>query len=565
MIEIDTLNGNIFAQMIVSGANNLYNNKKTVDELNVFPVPDGDTGTNMSLTAMAMVTELSKKSDLTLTKAADTMSFATLRGARGNSGVILSQFFRGISKSLKGKKECSGAELALALKDGSDAAYKAVMKPTEGTILTVAREVAIGAQLAANTDNDIVSIMEKAVERGNKALSKTTQMLPALRQANVVDAGGQGWMFVLEGALFYLKNGAVVEREAADEPTAAQAKAKSQEAINTEDIKFRYCTEFIVEKKSKGLGVEEFRSAIAPKGDCMLVIDDEDIVKVHIHTNHPGFVLEEAIKLGEMINLKIDNMKHQHKSIIEESKNTAAQVKVQPAKKAEPKQKESVEIKDFGFVAVCMGKGMTTILKDLGVDKIIEGGQTMNPSTEDILKAVKRVKAKTVYVFPNNKNIIMAAQQAAEIADGKKVVVIESTSIPQCISAMMSFNEKRSESTNTKNMTKALGKVSSAQLTYAVRDTEIDGTEIKKDDILGMIEGKITSVGKDIDDVLNNVVSQMVDEDTEFITVYYGKEIKKPQADRMLKALEAKYESDEIEVSFKKGGQPLYYYIVSVE
>ena len=572
MIEIDTLNGNIFAQMIVSGANNLYNNKKTVDELNVFPVPDGDTGTNMSLTAMAMVTELSKKSDLTLTKAADTMSFATLRGARGNSGVILSQFFRGISKSLKGKRECNGAELALALKDGSDAAYKAVMKPTEGTILTVAREVAIGAQLAANTDNDIVSIMEKAVERGNKALAKTTQMLPALRQANVVDAGGQGWMFVLEGALLYLKNGVVTEKEAADEPASAPTKAKSQETISTEDIKFRYCTEFIVEKKSKGLDVENFRNAIAPKGDCMLVIDDEDIVKVHIHTNHPGFVLEEAIKLGEMINLKIDNMKHQHKSIIEEAKNDAP-VNVQEAKKAEPKPKpkkepkpkEPVGIKDFGFVAVCMGKGITTILKDLGVDKIIEGGQTMNPSTEDILKAVKRVKAKTIYVFPNNKNIIMAAQQAAELVEDKKVVVIETKSIPQCISAMMSFNAKRSADANTKNMIKAIGKVSSAQLTYAVRDTEIDGMTIKKDDILGMVEGKITSVGKDIDDVLNNVISEMTDEDTEFITVYYGKEIKKPQADRMLKALEAKYESDEIEVSFKKGGQPLYYYIVSVE
>ena len=568
---INTLNGNTFAQMIISGANNLYNNKKTVDELNVFPVPDGDTGTNMSLTTAAMAAELMKKSDMTLTKAADTMSFAALRGARGNSGVILSQFFRGISKSLKGKKECNGAELALALKDGSDAAYKAVMKPTEGTILTVAREVAIGAQLAANTEDDIVTVMEKAVERGNKALKKTTQMLPALRQANVVDAGGQGWMFVLEGALSYLKNGVVIEKAGADEQTAAPV-VKSQETVKTEDIKFKYCTEFIVEKKSKGLSVDGFRNAIAPKGDCMLVIDDEEIVKVHIHTNHPGFVLEEAIKLGEMINLKIDNMKHQHKSIIEEAKNDAP-VKVQAAKKAEPKPKqkkapkpkEPVEIKDFGFVAVCMGKGITTILKDLGVDKIIEGGQTMNPSTEDIIKAVKRVKAKTIYVFPNNKNIIMAAQQAAELVEDKKVVVIETKSIPQCISAMMSFNAKRSADTNTKNMTKAIGKVSSAQLTYAVRDTEIDGMTIKKDDILGMVEGKITSVGKDVDDVLNNVISEMTDEDTEFITVYYGKEIKKPQADRMLRALEAKYESDEIEVSFKKGGQPLYYYIVSVE
>ena len=547
MIKINTLNGNTFAQMIISGANNLYNNRKTVDELNVFPVPDGDTGTNMSLTATAMATELLKKGDTTLTKAADTMSFATLRGARGNSGVILSQFFRGISKSLKGKTECNAEELAVALKDGSDAAYKAVMKPTEGTILTVSREVATGAQLAANTNE------------------------------NIIDAGGQGWMFVLEGALSYLKSGNVVERQGeALETQTAPVKKKSQEAIKTEDIKFKYCTEFIVEKKQKGLSVSTFRDTIAPKGDCMLVIDDDEIVKVHIHTNHPGFVLEEAIKLGEMINLKIDNMKHQHKSIIDgsnEQTSENAEVKtaeVKAEKKTEkpkkaPKPKAPVELKDYGFVAVCMGKGITNILKDLGVDRVIEGGQTMNPSTDDILKAVKRVKAKTVYVFPNNKNIIMAANQAAELVEDKKIVVIPSKSVPQCISAMVEFNDKKSAEANEKAMNKAIGRVTSGQLTYAVRDTEIDGIEIKKDDILGMVEGKIVTVGKDIDDVLNRVVSQMVDEDTEFLNVYYGKEIKKPQADVMLKALETKYADDEIEVSFKKGGQPLYYYIISAE
>lgn len=569
MITINTLNGNTFARMIISGANNLYNNKKIVDELNVFPVPDGDTGTNMSLTTAAMANELAKKGDLTVTKAADTMAFATLRGARGNSGVILSQFFRGISKSLKGKEECGAADFARALKEGSDAAYKAVMKPTEGTILTVAREAAIGAQ---SFDGDgLEEMLERTVERGNRALKKTTQMLPALRQANVVDAGGQGWIFVLEGALSYLKTGAVTEREGGDEvAVSAPVRKKSQEAIKTEDIKFRYCTEFIVEKKSKGLGVENFRSAIAPKGDCMLVIDDEEIVKVHIHTNHPGFVLEEAVKLGEMINLKIDNMKHQHKTIIEESASVNdRKITEKPQKSAKQKAskqpKAPVELKEFGFVAVCMGKGMSDILKDLGVDKVIEGGQTMNPSTEDILKAVKRVRAKVVYVFPNNKNIVMAANQAAELAEDKQVIVIPTTSVPQSISAMMSFNAKKDAEANENAMNKAMGKVKSGQLTYAVRDTEIDGTEIKKDDILGMREGKITSVGKDTDDVLEKVVSDMVDDDTEFITVYYGKEIKKPQADRMKKAFEAKYEGDEIEIEFKKGGQPLYYYIISVE
>lgn len=555
--------------MIISGANNLYNNKKIVDELNVFPVPDGDTGTNMSLTVMAIASELDNKTDLTLTKAADVMAFAALRGARGNSGVILSQFFRGIAKSFKGKNQCGSEELALALKEGAGAAYKAVMKPTEGTILTVAREVSIGAQLAANTEKDIVTVMEKAVERGNKALAKTTQMLPALKQAGVVDAGGQGWMFLLEGALHFLKNNAVIEKEDAAFKEEVPKVKKSQKTIKTDDIKYRYCTEFIVEKKTKGPDVEDFRNTISPKGDCMLVIDDEEIVKVHIHTNHPGFVLEEAIKLGEMINLKIDNMKHQHKTIIKETQKMPVSVedkkKSKPRVKKDTKQKEIALAKEFGFVAVCMGKGITDILKDLGVDKVIEGGQTMNPSTEDILSAVNRVNAETVYVLPNNKNIIMAAKQAAELAENKKIVVIESISIPQCISAMMSFNDKKSEEINTRNMIKAIGNVSSAQLTYAVRDTEINSVKIKKDDILGMIEGKITHVGKDLDDVLCSVVSKMTDEDTEYITVYYGKDIKKQQAERMQKALEAKYADDEIEVSFKKGGQPLYYYIIAVE
>lgn len=572
MIKIAALDGNTFAQMIISGANNLNNNKKLVDELNVFPVPDGDTGTNMSLTTSAMAAELIKKGGMTVTKAADTMAFATLRGARGNSGVILSQFFRGISKSLKGKNECSARDFAEALMIGSDAAYKAVMKPTEGTILTVAREAALGAQSQCSGDFD--EMLENAVIRGNSALKKTTQMLPALRQANVVDAGGQGWMFVLEGALYYLKNGEVVEREDTPEAAVQPKKKTSQSALKTEDIKFRYCTEFIVEKKEKGLDVEDFRSAIAPKGDCMLVIDDDEIVKVHIHTNHPGFVLEEAVKLGEMINLKIDNMKRQHKTLIKESASVNKKVpaavedkKKTGAKKAktEKKVKESVPRKEYGFVAVCAGKGIADILKDLGADKIIEGGQTMNPSTEDILKAVRRVSANTVFVFPNNKNIVMAASQAAQLEDKRRIIVIPTTSIPQCISAMMSFNEKKDADVNESSMNKAAQKVSSGQLTYAVRDTEFDGNTIKKNDILGMCEGKITAVGKDTDDVLEKLISEMADEDTEYITVYYGKDIKKSQAERMQRALEAKYESDEIEVTFKNGGQPLYYYIIGVE
>lgn len=565
---ITTLDGTLFAQMIISGANNLYNNKQTVDDLNVFPVPDGDTGTNMSLTAAAMAQELAAKAEQSLTKTADIMSFATLRGARGNSGVILSQFFRGISRYLKGKTTCTASEFAAALSAGSAAAYKAVMKPTEGTILTVARETATGAEISANSNEDITVILNAAVERGNKALKRTPDQLPALKKAGVVDAGGQGWMFVLEGALEYLNTGKITERNGgAPMPTPEAKPKKAQEAVNTDDIKFKYCTEFIIEKYTSGSDVSSFRNAIAPKGDCMLVIDDDDIVKVHIHSNHPGFILEEAVKVGELINLKIDNMKHQHKSLLESEEEQAPQAEVKPkAKKSAPKkEKAPLELKDFGFVSISAGKGFSDILKDMGIDKIIEGGQTMNPSTDDILKAVKRVKAKTVFVFPNNKNIIMAAQQAAELTDDKRVIVIPTKTLPQCISAMLAFNGGKSADDNEKSMTKAVGKIKSGQLTYAVRDTEIEDKKIQKGDILGMLESSIELVGKNTDDVLESLVANMVDDDSEFITIYYGKDIKKSDAEAIAKKLEDKYEEDEIEVSVKKGGQPVYYYVVSVE
>ena len=565
MSTINILDGEIFSQMIISGANNLYNNKQLVDELNVFPVPDGDTGTNMSLTITALANELNDKKPTSLTKAADMMSFAALRGARGNSGVILSQFFRGISKSLKGKETCNGTEFAMALMEGSSAAYKAVMKPTEGTILTVAREAATGAQLEAVGEAEIEKILKQAVEKGNVALAKTPEQLPALKQAGVVDAGGQGWMFVLEGALSYLETGKVVSRDGGEAPVQKTV-SSAQENISTEDIKFAYCTEFIIEKKNSEASVDDFRNAISPKGDCMLVIDDEEIVKVHIHTNHPGFVLEEAVKIGEMINLKIDNMKHQHNSIISENeadKKPQAKVTAKPDKKKAAPKKE--ELKEMGFVAVGAGKNFVKILKDLGVDKVIEGGQTMNPSTDDILKAVKKVKAKTVFVFPNNKNIILAANQAAQLSENQKIIVIPTKNMPQCISAVMAFNAKRDAEANEKLMNKAADKVKAGQITYAVRDTEVDGKVIEKDDILGISGSEISVVSKDIDKALDELVESIVDEDTEFITVYYGKDIKKAQAEAAAKRLEERYEEDEIEVSLKSGGQPVYYYIIGIE
>ncbi len=546
--------------MIISGANNLYNNKKEVDDLNVFPVPDGDTGTNMSLTSAAIAAALAEAPTTSATKAADKMQFAALRGARGNSGVILSQIFRGIAKNIKGKDELSAPELAKALEAGSAAAYKAVMKPTEGTILTVARESATGALLCSS--NDITDVIKAAVERGEKALADTPKQLAALAQAGVVDAGGKGWMCVLEGVLYYLETGTVIERVGGMETEAPKTPSKAQESISTEDITFQYCTEFLIEKYNPQDSSDSFRDAIAPKGDSMLVIDDNEIVKVHIHTNNPGFVLEEAVKLGELINLKIDNMKHQHRAILDSSPKPV-KVEVEVKKPLIHKKAPQPE-KDYGFVAVCAGKGLAKVLKDLDVDKIIEGGQTMNPSTDDILKAINKVHAKTVFVFPNNKNIIMAAEQAAQICEDKKVVVIPSKDFPRCVSALVTFNAKKDAEANEKAMIKALDKVQTGQITYAVRDTEIDDVVIKKDDIIGIIEGKITLVGKDINDILDKMIEQMSDEDTEFVTVYTGKDVKKNQIEDAQKAL-AKLEDDEIEVSFKKGSQPLYYYIVSVE
>ncbi len=562
---MNKLNGLDFAKMIISGANNLYNNKTRVDELNVFPVPDGDTGTNMSLTMMAMSLELQTKTDISLTKTADAMAFSTLRGARGNSGVILSQFFRGISKNLKGKAECNAQEIADALMSGSEAAYKAVMKPTEGTILTVAREAATGAQMSAREYDDILSVFDGALSRGSKALAHTPELLPTLKKAGVVDAGGQGWIYVLEGALHFLKNGELIEKNDGSQ-TSAPVVIKPEQPVKEEEIKFKYCTEFIIEKYESGTEVDSFRNAISPKGDCMLVIDDEDVVKVHIHTNNPGFVLEEAVKLGEMINLKIDNMKHQHKSIIEDKlPPRVAKVEIKDTKKSSSKKTSEQPTKEYGFASVSCGKGFSAILKDLGVDKIIEGGQTMNPSTDDILKAVKRIKAKTVFVFPNNKNIIMAAQQVNELVTDKKVIVIPTVNLPQCISAMIEFNAQKSPEDNEKAMNKATTRVMVSQITYAVRDTEIDNLEIHKDDILGIKGSDITIVGKDSEKVAKDLVDSMVNDDTEIITVYYGKDTKKSKAEELAKYLEEKYEDDEIEVMLKNGGQNVYYYIIGIE
>lgn len=552
MINISTIGGKLFSDMIISGANNLYNHKSEVDELNVFPVPDGDTGTNMSLTVKAVASELLEFDEESLTKVADKVSFATLRGARGNSGVILSQLFRGISKSLKGKDECTANEFAEALVAGAKAAYKAVMSPTEGTILTVARVSAEGALESVTEDSRIIDIMTACIKAGKEALDNTPEQLPALKEAGVVDAGGCGWLYVLEGMTEVLKTGEII-KSTAKEPVVS--KPKAQASVKTEDIKFKYCTEFLIEKSDRESSSDDFRDTVSKIGDSMLVIDDEDIVKVHIHTNNPGIVLEEAGKLGELINIKIDNMKNQHRTLIKEAA-------VKTEKKSDIKIEEKAPLKEYGFVAVCTGKGIIEDLKDLGVDYTIEGGQTMNPSTADILKAVGRVPASTVFVFPNNKNIILAANQAKELS-GKNVIVIPTRSIPQCVGAMVAFSENKSAEINERSMNNAAKAVKTGQITFAVRDTSVENQKISKGDILGLKEGKITNVGSNAEEVLFDLVDEMYDDDSEFITVYYGKGIKKQTVSDILENLEEKY--PDCEISVRKGGQPLYYYIISVE
>lgn len=557
MIGINTIDGRLLSGMVISGANNLYNHKQEVDELNVFPVPDGDTGTNMSLTVTSVAAELLKTDEASLSKVADLVSFATLRGARGNSGVILSQLFRGMSRALKGKDSCNASEFSRALSEGAKAAYKAVMTPTEGTILTVARKAAEGAVEIALTEEEFLPVLNMAVLRGKEALEKTPEQLPALKEAGVVDAGGQGWFYILEGMKAFIESGEYIKSSAVH--TESIQKPKAQASLDTENIKFKYCTEFIIEKTDNKKSADDLRDSISKIGDCMLVIDDDDVVKVHIHTNHPGVVLEKAGEIGELINIKIDNMKHQHKSLLNEAVPVSDK-KQKP--KPEVKVKSAEATKEYGFVAVCTGKGIVSVLEDLNVDIIIEGGQTMNPSTDDFLKAINKIPAKTVFLFPNNKNIILAANQAKELS-GKSVIVIPTKSIPQCISALVAFSENKTPEINEKLMNKASASVKTGQVTFAVRDTSVDNKAIKKGDILGISEGKITDVGQNPEKVCEELIDKMVDEDSEFITVYYGKGLKKQVIAELSDRLENLY--PDCEVLVKKGGQPLYYYIISVE
>lgn len=534
----------LLSKMIISGANNLSNNRELVDALNVFPVPDGDTGTNMSLTFINASKSVEGMEKTDVTEVINAVAKATLRGARGNSGVILSQIFRGISKNIENSKGIDAEALKKALRGGCDTAYRAVMKPTEGTILTVIRA---GAETAeAYEGEDSFELMEKVCLGMAEALKETQEMLPQLKQAGVVDAGGQGLLFIFEGFLAAVKGNEV---SLTDTSLVSSVKQPAQSSISTEDIKFAYCTEFIINKYDAKKSAEKMRAAIEPKGDCMIVIDEDDIVKVHIHTNHPGYVLEQAVKLGEMVNIKIENMREQHTDIV-------------GGAMSKEEEKPLSEHRETAVVSVANGDGLIALFTELGVTNIIHGGQTMNPSTEDILNAIEEANADNVFILPNNKNIVLAAQQAAEIAECN-AVVIESKTIPQGICAMMEFSPTASAEENTENMTEALANVVSGNVTHAVKDTEIDGIEIHEGDIIGVSGGHIVSDAKDIKTATIDLVKKIATEDSEIITLYFGEGETEESAQEIADEIEEIFPDADIMVA--NGGQSVYYYIVSVE
>lgn len=543
------LSGKILRDAIISGANNIINNKESVDELNVFPVPDGDTGTNMSMTIRNAVAELNMLSDsVTVETVAQTAASAMLRGARGNSGVILSLLFRGLSKGLAGKHEATVEDYCNALKLGAEAAYKSVMKPTEGTILTVAR---VAAEKANDAQcKDFPELFDVLTTAAKETLDQTPEMLPVLKKAGVVDAGGMGYYTILKGMASVICGGVMI---GAKEETATEKAVVTNAAGTFEtDIEFTYCTEFIVVKSDVNKDATKLRAFLESIGDCVVVVDDDSIIKVHVHTEHPGKALEEGILYGSLINLKIENMKEQHKC-------AAAKAEMQKKQKLAPAK----PVKDFGFVSVTSGAGLEDLFKDLGVDVIVRGGQTMNPSTEDILEAINATPARNIFVLPNNKNIIMAAEQAVKLTD-RNVIVLQTRTIPQGITAMLAFDESSDFSTNGVNMTKALDNVGSGSITFAVRDSDFEGKQIKKGEILAMENGKLAFVEKDVTKALIKITKKLIRSGSSYITIIYGSDVTDETAQAAFEALRAKI-SDDIEIVLVNGGQPVYYYLISVE
>lgn len=539
------IDGAAFRRMVINAAAAVEINKQKINELNVFPVPDGDTGTNMSMTLNNAVADLKRAEDPTLTKAADLTASALLRGARGNSGVILSLLFRGIAKSLKGKDEATGAAFAEAMQVGVDNAYKAVMKPAEGTILTVSRLAAAAAVEAAEVQDDVELVLEQAIKRGKVALDDTVNQNPVLMKAGVVDAGGVGWITVLSAMLSALRGEDILAPEPGEE-TATKEQANFSD-FETEDIKFAYCTEFIVSRDNE-LDPDDLRSYLNGIGDSLVLVDDDEIIKVHVHTNHPGEVIEKALTYGGLITVKIENMRLQHTEKVLTETERMNQI-------AKPEKK-------YGLVTVCAGKGLNEVFKDLGADQIISGGQTMNPSTEDILAAINRTPAETVFVFPNNKNIIMAAEQTISLTE-KEVVVIRSRTIPQGISAMLAFDPDASVEQNIQAMHDARHNVSTMQITYAARNSDFDGYAIHEGDYLALYGSALFGTSRNIEKLLRDLAKKVKSEEKEIITIFYGIDLDEKSGEKALRIFEE--ECPDAEISLINGGQPVYYYMISAE
>lgn len=551
---INTIDANMLKKMFLSGAQRLDSKKEWINELNVFPVPDGDTGTNMTMTIMSAAREVQAIENPTMESLAKAISQGALRGARGNSGVILSQLFRGFSKEIKEVDVIDASVLASALERASETAYKAVMKPKEGTILTVAKGMSVKALEVFGETEDLVEGIEKILEYGDYVLSQTPEMLPVLKQAGVVDSGGQGLMEVLKGTFDGLL-GKELDLSETFKPSS-KVNVSNNEDIDTADIKFGYCTEFIVmlEKPYDQNTENEFKEYLSSIGDSIVCVNDEDIVKVHVHTNDPGLAIQKGLTYGSLTSMKIDNMREEHQEkVIKDAERQAA------------KQKEVYEAprKPVGFIAVSIGEGMNEIFKGLGVDYVIEGGQTMNPSTEDILKAVDHVNADTIYVLPNNGNIILAAEQAKILAEGKELVIVPTKTVPQGITAVVSYIDGESVQTNMDHMMEEIARVKSGEVTYAVRDTMIDDKIISEGDIMGIGDAGILSVAKDISEATMELIDTLVDEDSELISIYYGSDTAQEDAEELAEQVEEKY--PDVDVELQNGGQPIYYYVLSVE
>ncbi|MCT8976865.1 DAK2 domain-containing protein [Clostridium sp. CX1] len=554
-MEYLKIDGQSFYNMVVNASNKLEEQKEYVNSLNVFPVPDGDTGTNMSMTFRTAVSEIEGMNTAEVGDIAKKLAKGALMGARGNSGVILSQIFRGIAKGLEGKKEVEAEDFANSLMEGSKSAYKAVMRPTEGTILTIIR--AAGESAIKSTHTDVAELLEEVCQYSKSILNKTPEMLPVLKKAKVVDAGGMGLLIILQGMYEALKeNMELVHIKEAKEPIAESA-AKN---LGEQDITYGYCTEFFI--RSSNSDIDRFKNELETMGDSMVVVNDEDIIKVHIHTDDPGWVLSQAIKLGELSRIKIDNMREQHRHVLDIDKKPYREEKAVDSESEDINTETSEVPKKYAFISVAMGEGIKNIFEDLGVDFVIEGGQTMNPSTQDILQCINKINAENIFVLPNNKNIIMAANQAAELSD-KNVKVIGTKTIPQGITAVTAFNPDLALQDNIHAMEQGINAVTSGSVTYAVRDTEMDGNNISEGDILGLIEGKIQEVGEDMFAVCENIIHSAVTEDSELITIFYGKDCDEEKVNEFVKKLEEKY--PDADVQCYNGEQPLYYFIVSVE